>query len=65
VSCFSLRICSASVSESLSILTRGRSTQRRLAGLADYSQKKLAALLDSAGVDRSGIVLKKGLYEKV
>jgi hypothetical protein len=53
------------VSESLSILTRGRSTQRRLAGLADYSQKKLAALLDSAGVDRSGIVLKKGLYEKV
>ena len=37
----------------------------RLAGVADYSQKKLHAVLDEAGVDRSRITRKEQLVEKV
>ena len=43
----------------------GRVGVDRLAGVADYSQKKLQALLDEAGVDRSRITRKEQLVEKV
>ena len=37
----------------------------RLAGVADYSLKKLNALLDEAGVDRTRLMRKEQMVEKV
>jgi len=37
----------------------------RLAGVADYSLKKLNALLDEAGVDRTRLMRKEHVVEKV
>ncbi len=37
----------------------------RLAGVADYSLKKLNALLDDAGVDRTRLMRKEQLVDKV